>query len=88
MRIAMLEEIKKVEEKLGYTFDRFDGKYYKFTKHYMRQKKKSYQSFELIECAICGKPYFKRRWTKSKAHNLCQLAVTTKTRKVRRDRRV
>lgn len=84
----MNQYVKDIESRLGYTYEGFDGKYFKFTKQYLRQKKKSQQQFELIECSICKNPYFKRRWTKSKAHNLCQLAITTKTRKPRKDRRI
>ena len=56
---------------------------HKFTRLYMRQNKKSHQWFVETTCELCGKPYFKRKYTKSKSHVWCANILTCKTRKPR-----
>ncbi len=81
----MITTIEQLIEKLNY--DDYHGVrngMHHFTHQYLRQKKKSHQWFQEITCELCGKPYFKRRYTNSKSHVWCANMLTCKTRKPRK----
>lgn len=67
--------IELIEKSLGYSYTGFRNGYHVFTKHYMRQTKKSYHYYFVTTCSKCGGEYWKRKGMKATMHNACHLEI-------------